>query len=1157
MTLMARWVAAVVTIWIVATGGGRLAMAQIPESASVLPTSSEELGQWPVEIFSPADYDGHPQTWDTAQDDRGILYVATTDGVLVFDGETWKEVIVGNGSPVLDLAICSDGRVCVGGLGELGCLSADSMGRYRYRSLVDALPDSVSGDLGDVYRVHASGETVYYQTPDLVIRHDADGTLDVWDPDGFLFLSSMVRDTLYVHEVGRGLLQLAGGQLERVPGTERLQEYSNHFVIPHPDGGLLFSTYAEGLFHIDERGVRPFRTDVDPLLSRAKPYHAAVLPNGWIAIGTLLEGLIILSSEGKLIRTLNAENVLHTNGVNRVTVGREAGLWLNTTDGLAHVDLASPLTFFGSDEGLKSPAQSFARSAGTLYASTDQGVYALQPSGSGTETWTQVIGAQPCSSTLVTDAGLLVACSAGIYRIRGGQVANIYPTDMTQGVEEASHIFQDPVSDDRLWVGTRNDLVALQRSGDTWVEEYRVDDLAERIDSYAWQSDDELWAATFFSGVVRIRLDRNRRVVDVQPFTETDGIPPSRVMVARIDGRVMFGTPEGIYSLRDRASDGDAGPDGGKKRPAQDLGSLSHFAPDSTLGPTLLSSHVHALRQGPDGAVWAVTGDQVGLVRRPRSSETRGREDSRWGDSRWEDTRLGDPRRAGESWLWYPSPPASLRGESVGTLYAEPDGTAWMGSPDGAIRFRPPRVRRVEERAKALIRHVSILSPTTPMRDSVLYAGGYGADFKRSVLDHPHDDLRFRYALAAHRGAGEVRYRYRLDGYEEGWSPWTTKTTKDYTNLNGGTYTFRVQARGPDGRRSDVGTYAVQILPPWYETGWAFLLFGMLGATLLGTSGWALYRYRTHRLRQRNRLLQARVRAKTKGLRHEQERLERANRELKRTNQTRSELLGVAAHDLKNPLYGIMETSKILLDKLGETEFETSARKFLPLIRSAAEQMHELVHGLLDAHIVEAGEVDLQPTQCDVRALTESVLRWNQPHANEKRITFQMVAPEACWAEVDETHVQRVIDNLVSNAIKFSPSGSSVRVTLEGDDAWVEVRVEDEGPGLTAQDQERLFEKLARLSATPTGGESSTGIGLHIAKQLVDEHNGELYAESAPGEGATFILRLPRTQPSEEFSTQNPSAREPSPRTDSASSPSNATDTNTRSSPPTGAVRHG
>jgi len=1095
MSPVARWIAVTTMACIAATIETPDVRAQQSELGFSLPSSAEELGHWPVASFRPADYDGHPQTWDTAQDDRGVLYVATTDGVLVYDGETWEEIVVGDGVPVVDLAISADGRVCVGGLAEFGCLAPDSTGRLRYRSRVDALPDSIRSDLGDVYKVHASSEAVYYQTTDRIIRQRADGTTDIWNPDGSLFLSSLVRDTLYVHEAGRGLLRLVDDEVEVVPGTARLRDNSNHFVVAHPDGGLVFSTYTDGLFYIDGRGARPFRTEVDSVLTSAKPYHAAVLPNDWIAIGTLLEGVFILSPEGELVRRINAENQLHTNGVNRVVTGREGGLWLNTMDGLAYVDLASPFTYFDADDGLEAPTSSFLRHAGTPYASTGQGVYALQRSQAGMETWTRVIYPQPCGSMISTDRGLLVACDAGVYQIQDEQVALVYSTIQSPVDEGAEHLLRDPTSDDWLWVGTRTRLVALRWRSGTWTEEHRIDNLAQGVDSYAWQNDHELWAATFTEGVVRIRLKSDRSVADVRTSAEADGIPASRPVVARVDGRVVFGTPEGLFRLRSHRQDSATVPvrvEGGRTRRGREP---RRFEPDSTFGPTLLSTHVHAISQGPTGDVWAVLENRVGRVRRatPRPSTSTAKE-----------------KVAVHTEQWYPFPPEFMRAESVSDVYPEIGGLAWMSGPNGVVRFHPPAVPSVRPKRKALVRQVSVIAPANPAQDSVLYAGGVAPDLEPPVLDPPHDDLRFRYALAAHSGAGETRYRYQLAGYEGRWSPWTDETVKDYTNLASGTYTFRVQARGPDGQLSDVGTYGVQLLPPWYQTGWALALFAVLGAALVGVTGQALYRYRTYRLRQRNRVLQDLVREKTKGLRREQERLERTNRELKRTNEKQNELLGVAAHDLKNPIYGIIGTSKLLLDKINDPEFEASAQKFLPLVQSTAEQMHALVHGLLDAHIVEAGEIELQRTECNLSALTEAVLRWNRPRAEDKDIALELDAPKACAADVDETHIQRVVDNLVSNAVKFSPPGSSVRVTVRCEDAWAEVRVADDGPGLTEADRKHLFEKLARLSATPTAGESSTGIGLHISKQLVDRHHGELYAESQPGKGATFVMRVPR-----------------------------------------------
>jgi len=118
--------------------------------------------------------------------------------------------------------------------------------------------------------------------------------------------------------------------------------------------------------------------------------------------------------------------------------------------------------------------------------------------------------------------------------------------------------------------------------------------------------------------------------------------------------------------------------------------------------------------------------------------------------------------------------------------------------------------------------------------------------------------------------------------------------------------------------------------------------------------------------------------------------------------------------------------------------------------------------------------------------------------------------PKQCEAYVDEFLIGEVFENLVGNAIKFSPGGTNVELVLDSDDAGVEFRVTDQGPGLTEEDKSRVFGRFAILSARPTGGEKSTGMGLYIVKKLVDMHGGSVSVRSeGPGKGATFTVKLP------------------------------------------------
>jgi len=143
------------------------------------------------------------------------------------------------------------------------------------------------------------------------------------------------------------------------------------------------------------------------------------------------------------------------------------------------------------------------------------------------------------------------------------------------------------------------------------------------------------------------------------------------------------------------------------------------------------------------------------------------------------------------------------------------------------------------------------------------------------------------------------------------------------------------------------------------------------------------------------------------------------------------------------------------------------------------------------------------------------VVTSNQEYAQSKnlKLTYQELLAGECWGFVDEVHFRQAVDNLVNNAIKYSPPGKAVDVILsprmvEGQ-TWVEIQVRDQGPGLTAEDKAQAFGLYQRLSAKPTGGEYSTGLGLSIVKQMVELHGGHVWIESEFGQGATFCLDLP------------------------------------------------
>jgi signal transduction histidine kinase len=235
------------------------------------------------------------------------------------------------------------------------------------------------------------------------------------------------------------------------------------------------------------------------------------------------------------------------------------------------------------------------------------------------------------------------------------------------------------------------------------------------------------------------------------------------------------------------------------------------------------------------------------------------------------------------------------------------------------------------------------------------------------------------------------------------------------------------------------------------------------------------------------------------------------NARLVRLDQEKNEFLGIAAHDLKNPLSAIRGYTQMLIEEDVDPE---ERREVHDKVLRASERMFQLVCNLLDVNAIERGEVKV--TLADV-AFDQLVERALDPHraaaaAKGQEMVVDVAAPARVRADASLAH--QVVDNLVSNAVKYSPPGKRITVRLRCGPSVVRLEVQDEGPGLTAEDQAKLFGKFARLSAKPTGGEHSTGLGLSIVKRLVESMNGRVWCESAPGRGATFLLELPAVPPS-------------------------------------------
>src|ERR1700757_3208228 len=266
-------------------------------------------------------------------------------------------------------------------------------------------------------------------------------------------------------------------------------------------------------------------------------------------------------------------------------------------------------------------------------------------------------------------------------------------------------------------------------------------------------------------------------------------------------------------------------------------------------------------------------------------------------------------------------------------------------------------------------------------------------------------------------------------------------------------------------------------------------------------------------LHEANTQLEDRVAQRTRALMQANRRLSAQWLRLQRANGFKNEILGTVAHDLKNPLGVILGRTEMLTELISTNSTKESLTAQVEHIRDATKRLTSMVDHLISDAMADAFDITIRREPVDVAALVSDVAEANQPLAVNKQQTITVSAPPNIVTMCDTDRIREAIDNLVSNAIKYSPIGGKITVTVGHDDDYPVIRVTDEGAGLCPEAVGRLFGGFQRLSAKPTAGESSTGLGLSIVKRIIDMHGGEVKANSdGPGKGSTFTITLPATE---------------------------------------------
>lgn len=990
--------------------------------------------------FTGRDYRSLYQNWAVVQDGSGLVYAGNNLGILEYDGVRWRLLRSPRGTAARALTVDGQGRILAAFPSDFGHLASDNQGTRHFQSLMEGLPPA-ERTFSEPRSILSTPWARYDITTER-LHETREGRTRSWtSPSGFQ-AGFLLGHRICLVEQGKGPQVLQGDAWEPLPGTQAL---ARERVVGVLDLGAawLFVTEGGGLFHHDGQRLSPFPTEEQDRLRRGQVTCALRLADGSMVFGTRTEGLVHLDAEGRSLGGPTLAQGLPVTAIHALTQDAQGGLWMALGKGLCRVELPSPLSRFEENRGLLGAIFALHRHQDTLHVGTDQGVYRLVAPRPGQARFEAIPGLPGNAwAFLSRPEGLFVAAQDTVYLLAGGRVTRLY--------QAPSHIYTlaphpDPT---RIRLGLAQGLVVLRARGGAWEAEGPPTPPGVAVRSMV-EEDGSLWLGTSSSGV--LRLDSGR----VRAYGEAEGLPSLKFTnVHRLSCGLRVSTEQGLYRY-------DAARDRFEPDPA-----FQRLFPE---GPRW----VYALREGPGGRIWMHSFDQA---RRQHASGAAVRGPD--GTFRWDAT-------------------AGLRfaGTWVETLHVDPDGTVWFGGREGLVRLEPWRPKPPREHFPVLIREVRA------GQDRILFGGSPEGPRATPEVPFRESHFRFEFASPGFTPSGEPRYQSLLEGYEGAWTPWQTEPFRDFPKLPAGRYRFRVRGEAQPRHASFEASYTFRVLPPWYQTWWAWLIYLSAAGALLR----ALHRGRVAALRARNAQLEARIRMRTQDLEQRTRELDAAAAELRTLNDQKNHFLGLVAHDLRSPLNGIVLAAQLLEEETDPAEVAAMARR----IQQEGIDMSALIGRFLDIAAIESGMVHAEPEPLDLTALARHILARHQARATQKRITLTLQGPDAAWVLADPRFTKEALDNLVSNALKFSGPDTCTRLTLEGDGARVRLAVQDQGPGLTPEDMARLFGKFARLSARPTGGEKSTGLGLSIVRSMVEAMGGRIWATSEPGQGATFFLELP------------------------------------------------
>ena len=789
--------------------------------------SVAQTGNFYLTNYSPATYGASDQNRGVVQDKYGRIFVANLNGILLFDGAFWGVIPLKNESMAFSLEKSKEGRIYVGGMGEFGEIIQKPNGRFIYQSISEKLSEKEK-DFVEIRNIRFVGEDVYFMADARLFSYKK-GILNSFTPSdssesGFHRIFN-VGEHIFIREFETGLKVIVGEKILSVSNSEIFRENRIDFILQKNGNEYIIGSRTAGLFKLNYNPKDPANSIIEELNS---PVENWMLENelfcgekfgNTFLMGSLKDGLLITDESFQTLKKVNSKNGLIDDGVLHIYVDYNQNVWLSLQNGLAMVELNTPITRWGKPEGVIGTVESTIRFNGNLFLGTDKGLLKLNQEEN--KFYVSEIKEQVFDLNIRANE-LLIGSSGAVYSMsKSGAVRTLIN-------KSAYKVAYNPKYPDKLFVGGESGIMIGSFNPDGF---FKVTASFENwggqgVRSIAFTKDDKVICGTSQGGVYVLDIQTEKLLFTIET---KEGLPDlNENYVFNYKDDVLVGTGKGIFEFYNH---------------------YSRLKRSKSMNP--FSNEVQVARAAEiENSIWIqATGIRENKL---KSDEINSLVPGKSGMN--ENHRMLQRIK-----------------ESNAKHFYYDHKTVYISTNNGFFSYNLA-VKPNHSEFYTFISKITLLNDTAPLIEN------FHPGMKEPKVEIPYNanGIELKFGASDYHSESDLKFSFFLEGFEKGFTPFQKAKEYSYTNLHEGTYTLHVKSMNIFGEIGKEVSATFTVLPPWYRTIWAYTAYGILVIILV----YFIVVLNTRRLKEQNIRLENIIHERTKTIVDQKAEIEHKNQEI-------------------------------------------------------------------------------------------------------------------------------------------------------------------------------------------------------------------------------------------------------------------------------------